>query len=257
MKVIVIKCGGSIIDELSPSFFYSLCEMKRNGYLPVFVHGGGPDINDMLEMLQIPSEFYDGLRKTTKEILHVAEMVLTGKTNRKLTEQLSSYGFKAFGVGGSDGKCLQAQFVNKQKLGYVGEITAVNKKLIQSFLDKNYVPVITPIAVTKDGQKLNVNADYAAAAVAAALDAEQCLFVTDVEGIMVNNTVVDSVSITEIDELITDGTITGGMIPKVNSAIAALNKGLQSTMIVSGKSAIYQDNQFLGTEICKKERVLQ
>lgn len=257
MKVVVIKCGGSIIDELSPSFFYSLVEMKRNGYVPIFVHGGGPDIDDMLKMLQIPSEFHQGLRKTTKEILHVAEMVLTGKTNRQLTEQLTTHGFKPFGISGSDGKCLQADFVDQKKLGYVGEITSVNKHLIQSFLEKGYVPVITPIAVTKGGQKLNINADYAAAAVASAFGAEQCLFVTDVEGIIVDHTVVESISIEEINSLIADGTITGGMIPKVNSAIAAINKGLHSAMIVSGKSAVFQDGKFMGTEICKKERVYQ
>lgn len=256
MKVIVIKCGGSTIDELSTSFFHSLLEMKRNGYVPVFVHGGGPDINEMLELQQIRSEFYEGLRKTTKEVLHVVEMVLVGKTNRKLSGQLKKFGFNSIGINGSDGNCLQGRFINKQQLGFVGDITSVNKEFILSFVEKGFVPVITPIAMTRDGQKLNINADYAAAAVATALQAEQCLFVTDVPGIIVNQTVIKTVSVEEIYDYIKNGTITGGMIPKVKSAISALEKGLSSARIVSGKSSVYANQQFLGTKISKKERVL-
>lgn len=256
MKVIVIKCGGSIIDELSPSFFHSLQLMKENGYVPIFVHGGGPDINKMLELQQIRSDFYEGLRKTTKEVLEVVEMVLVGKTNRKLSNELKKYGFNSIGLSGTDGNCLQADYINKNKLGYVGDIVSVNKDFVYSFIEKGFVPVITPIAITEDGQKLNINADYAAAAVATALQADQCLFVTDVPGIIVNQQVAETLTVAEINDYMEDGTITGGMIPKVKSAISAINKGLHSAMIVSGKSAIYENNQFLGTEICKKERVL-
>lgn len=256
MKVVVIKCGGSTMNELTPTFFNSLQDMKQNGYTPVLVHGGGPDINKMLKMFNIRSQFYNGLRKTTKEVMDVVEMVLVGKTNRNLTMKLKEYGFDAVGVNGTDGDCLQGRFINKEKLGYVGEITSVNKQFLYSFIENGYVPVITPIALTKNGQKLNINADYAAAAIASALDAEQCLFVTDVEGVIVNDTVVETMSVGEINEHITDGTITGGMIPKVQSAISAIEHGLSSARIVSGKKAVYKFKQFLGTKISKRERVL-
>lgn len=256
MKVVVIKCGGSTINELTPQFFQSLQNMQQAGYTPVFVHGGGPDINKMLNTLQIRSEFYNGLRKTTKEVMEVVEMVLVGKTNRNLAEKLKRYGFDAVGVNGTDSDCLQGTFINKRQLGYVGEITAVNKQYLLSFIENGHIPVITPIAVTKSGKKLNINADYAAAAIAAALQAEQCLFVTDVEGVIVNNDVVDELSINEINNHIENGTITGGMIPKVQSAISALEHGLNSARIVSGESPIFAQNQFLGTKICKRERVL-
>ncbi|MBA4536475.1 acetylglutamate kinase [Bacillus aquiflavi] len=257
MKIIVIKCGGSIVDKLSPTFFDSLHLMMKTGYVPIFVHGGGPDINKMLELYEIEPIFHHGLRKTTKETLRVVEMVLTGETNRKLTAKLQEHGFNPLGLSGSDGGCLQGVFIDKEKLGYVGEINAVNKQLMINLIEKNYLPVLTPIAITEKGTKLNVNADYAAAAVAVALKAEQCLFVTDVKGILMNGEVIKSISVAETYKLIENGTITRGMIPKVESAISAIHKGMQSARIVSGKTAIFENDLFLGTKIFEKERVLK
>ncbi|WP_071393887.1 acetylglutamate kinase [Bacillus tuaregi] len=253
MKKIVIKCGGSILDELTPAFFASLKELQGHGYRLVFVHGGGPDINKMLAMYQVEPEFHNGLRKTTKETLEVVELVLSGQTNRKLVQKLTQNGFQTIGLNGSDGNLLQADFIDQQSLGFVGEITKVNDQLISILIQEGMIPVITPIAVHETGQKLNINADYAAAAVAGAIGAEQCIFVTDVEGIMVENQVVHSVEKEQVEKYIEDGTIYGGMIPKVTSALSALDKGLSSVMIVSGKAPFFNGEEWKGTKIIGKE----
>src|SRR3954470_24353778 len=171
MKKIVIKCGGSILDELTSDFFSSLKQLQERGYQLIFVHGGGPDINNMLSMYQVEPEFYNGLRKTTEKTLEVVELVLSGQTNRKLVQKLTENGFQAIGLNGSDGGCLQADFIDQESLGVVGEIIEVNDKLITILLQEGLIPVVTPIAVNKNGQKLNINADYAAAAVANAVGA--------------------------------------------------------------------------------------
>lgn len=253
MKKIVIKCGGSILDELTSEFFSSLKHLQEHGYQLIFVHGGGPDINKMLSMYQVEPEFYNGLRKTTAKTLEVVELVLSGQTNRKLVQKLTENGFQAIGLNGSDGGCLQADFIDQESLGFVGEVTEVNDKLITILLQEGLIPVVTPIAVNKSGQKLNINADYAAAAVANAVGAEQCIFVTDVAGIMVDGKVVDQVEKQEVEQYIEEGTIYGGMIPKVTSALSALDKGLSSVMIVSGKSTFFNGEEWNGTKIIGKE----
>lgn len=257
LSTIVIKCGGSVLNELSSSFFESIKEMKKKGFSVVIVHGGGPDINDMLKKLKIMPEFVNGLRKTTKETLQIAEMVLTGKTNRKLVEQLNDFGLKAVGLNGSDSNLIQAEYLDKERLGYVGKVQAINKDLIQLMVESGHIPVITPIAINKQNAKLNVNADYAAAAVAIGLEAEQCLFVTDVDGILVNHQVKKELNKREVNELIENGTIYGGMIPKVESALSAIDMGLKSVMIVNGKKGFFENDQWLGTQICRKEGILQ
>lgn len=253
MKKIVIKCGGSILDELTSEFFASLKNLQEHGYQFIFVHGGGPDINNMLSIYQVEPEFHNGLRKTTEKTLEVVELVLSGQTNRKLVDKLTKNGLQTIGINGSDAGCLQADFIDKQKLGFVGEITKVNKGLILTLLNEGLIPVITPIAMSESGQKLNINADYAAAAVADAVGAELCIFVTDVEGIIVNQQVQTLVEKEEVEQYIEDGTIYGGMIPKVTSAMAALDKGLSSVMIVSGKTAFFNGTEWKGTKIIGKE----
>lgn len=253
MKKIVIKCGGSVLDELTPEFFKSLKALQANEYQLIFVHGGGPDINKMLSMYQVQPEFHNGLRKTTKETLEIVELVLSGQTNRKLVEKLTENGLQAIGLNGSDGGCLKGQLIDEASLGYVGEITSVNDRLITILMEEGFIPVVTPIAVNEEGQKLNINADYAAAAVAGAVGAETCIFVTDVPGIMVNDEVVPQMAKAEVEAYIEDGTIYGGMIPKVTSAISALDKGLESVMIVSGKTSFFNGTEWKGTNIIGKE----
>ena len=244
------------MDELSTDFFESLIELANEGYQIIFVHGGGPDINRMLDKFQVPHEFVEGLRKTTAEAMEVVEMVLAGQTNRKLVSKLQSFGIKSFGLNGSDGAFLQADFIDEQKLGFVGRITKVEKDIITMLLQEEYTPVITPIAITENGIKLNINADYAAASIANALDAKHCIFVTDVDGIIINGEIVPQTDINEIEKYIDEEKITGGMIPKVRSAMASIEKGIKSVMIVSGKKKFFDGVNWIGTEIHAKERVL-
>ncbi|MGM0902409.1 MAG: acetylglutamate kinase [Bacillota bacterium] len=255
MKTIVIKCGGSVLDELSPAFFDALHSLKNDGYHPVIVHGGGPAINAMLDLYKIDSKFHNGLRVTCEKTMEVVEMVLSGKTNRQLVSLLAEGGLDAIGLNGSDGGCLVADFINKEELGFVGTVTMVNKELINKLIESELIPVITPIGASEDGNRLNINADYAAAAVAKALGAERCLFVTNVDGILVEGELIEETSSSEIQEYIASGHIYGGMIPKVESAISVLDKGINRVMIVSGKKAFYKNREWAGTAITSKERV--
>ena len=257
VDILVIKCGGSIINELSESFFTSIKALQSRGYQIVFVHGGGPDINSMLEKFEIEPVFEDGLRKTTSDVLEVVELMLAGKSNRCLVHKLEEHGIKAVGLNGSDGGILTGEFIDKEKLGAVGEIHQVDTELLEVLFDKGFCPVLTPITSTEDGNKLNVNADMAAGSVAKALSAAMCLFVTDVKGVMKNHQVIEKLTESETEDLITDGSIYGGMIPKVKTALSVLNKGVEEVMIVSGKEIFYEDGQFIGTKFLQKEGVLK
>ncbi|GKU81768.1 acetylglutamate kinase [Niallia sp. NCCP-28] len=257
MKTILIKCGGSVIDQLKEDFFASLAELQRAGFQLVFVHGGGPDINEMLELTGVAPEFHNGLRKTTKETLNIVEMVLSGKTNRKLVHLLNSHHLEAIGINGTDNQIIQGSLIDEAALGYVGNVEAVNNKLITKLLTAGLIPVITPLGITENGQILNINADYAAAAVAKSLNAEHCLFVTDVDGILIDGKVANILEQKEVHQYIEEGQITGGMIPKVTSSLAALESGLKSVMIVSGKKAIYDGKTLFGTQIVEKLEVIK
>ncbi|MCM3724714.1 acetylglutamate kinase [Neobacillus cucumis] len=255
MKYIVIKCGGSVLDELTSSFFTSLSELEKRGYKLVFVHGGGPDINDMLDLFRVKPQFVNGLRKTDEQTLKIAEMVLSGQTNRKLVAMLQQYQFSAIGINGSDGGCLQANYINREQLGFVGKISKVNTEFFELVVNRNYIPVITPIGITENGEKLNINADYAAAEVAKALHAEQCIFVTNVDGVFIEGSLASSLSKQEVHTFIENGEISGGMIPKVQSALNAVEEGVESVMIVSGKNTFYENDQWRGTRIYQKEPI--
>ena len=256
MKVIVVKCGGSIIDQLTDHFFNSLTELENLGYSFVFVHGGGPDINDMLAKFDIPVQFENGLRKTTVKTLEIAELVLAGKTNRQLVHKLQSRGFQTVGINGSDGFILEADYINKAELGEVGKIKKVNSHLLENLLSNGLYPVLTPISMSRDGQKLNVNADSAAGAVAAALQAEMCIFITDVNGIKNGEQTIEYITETEITQLIDQGTIYGGMIPKVQAALAAKKQGASKILITSGVSGFFTENKWSGTFLGTEERVI-
>jgi acetylglutamate kinase len=257
MRILVIKCGGSIIEELSPSFFKSIKELQNRGYQLVFVHGGGPDINEMLTKYDIEPVFENGLRKTTDEVLDIVELMLSGKSNRNLVHKLEANGIKAVGLNGSDGKLLTGEFIDEATLGAVGEIKHVNIELLELLLENGICPVLTPISITESGKKLNVNADMAAGAVAKALNAEMCLFVTDVKGVLKDDNILEELSETQIQNLINEGSIHGGMIPKVNTALSVLKKGIHEVMIVSGKDSFYKNEQFIGTKFVCEEEVLR
>lgn len=251
-NIIVLKCGGSTIDELSDRFFANILTLKKSGLKPIIVHGGGPAIKKMLTKLNIKSEFIDGLRKTTAPVMDVVEIVLTGSVNNSLVRKLNVAGIDAIGLSGSDAKLLMAEAKDLERYGYVGEVTNVNVSLLTQLINEGIVPVIAPIAVGKDGTRYNVNADTVAGVIAKKVFANQLIFVTDVPGIMQDNRLLESVTVKEIEKLIKSGTIYGGMLPKVRAAIHSLNEHLREVMIVDGKqSELTTDHQLVGTVIKK------
>ncbi|MFC3883700.1 acetylglutamate kinase [Bacillus songklensis] len=249
-ETIVIKCGGSIMNELSDSFFQSLSFLADQGYRLAIVHGGGPDIAALLKRLNIQSEFVNGLRKTSAEVLDVVKMVLAGKVNKQLVTSLQTYGLNSVGLSGCDGMLLETKAINYEELGYVGEVVDVNDQLLNHLMDGGYVPVISSIGVNKEGESFNINADLAAGAVAQALGAKQLLFVTDVQGILKDDELLPEVTPADVEQLMKSGVIYGGMIPKVQAAIKALSPSLHQVQIVSGKASFMTENgEWIGTTI--------
>lgn len=249
-KVIVLKCGGSALDDLSTSFFENIQFLQAAGLQPVIVHGGGPAIQHMLDRLDIASEFVDGLRKTTPEMMEIVEMVLVGHVNPALTRKMNQLGLNALGVSGTDLHLLEAKPIDLDKYGLVGEIVNVNTKWLKQLFQSGVVPVISPIGIGKDNQIYNINADTAAGAIASALGAEQLVFVTDVPGILKDGKLLEVVTTSEVEKLIEDGTIYGGMIPKVKAALHGIYGNVKQVMIVNGKDSELKDQTTLkGTTI--------
>ena len=255
MKILLIKLGGSIVHELEASFFTSLRALQDEGFHLAIVHGGGPDIDEMLDTLQIEPDFQNGLRKTTKDVLSVVELVLSGKTNRTIVSMLKKHGLEAIGLHGSDAGILEGNYIDQSTLGEVGEITEVNSALLMHIMSLGLIPVLTPLAMSKDGQTLNVNADMAAGAVAKAMKAESCVFVTDVKGVLENGSLLEQLSAQEVEDLIQMEIICGGMLPKVNTALKTLETGIEHVRIVSGKENFFENGNWIGTTFVKKVSV--
>jgi acetylglutamate kinase len=234
MSYIVIKCGGSIIERLPNSFFQSLQELSKREIKPILIHGGGPGITSLLEKLEVETKFVNGLRYTSEEVLDTAEMVLSGSINKKLVKKMIEHGTKAVGISGVDGMLLKAkQLETTESLGFVGEVSGVNTELVISLLKKDFLPVISPIAVDEKGQSWNINADHAAAALAKSLNAP-LFFITDVPGVLKDGKTITSLSSHECIELIGASVITGGMIPKVEAVLACLEAGIEQVSIING-----------------------
>jgi acetylglutamate kinase len=248
---LVLKLGGSILYSLSSAFFESLIEMMKE-YNVVIVHGGGPEITDMLKKLNIETTFINGHRKTTESVLEVAEMILKGKVNSYLTNRLNDHGVKAVGLCGYDAGLLKAVLIDEESLGLVGEIEEVQSGLLTDMISGGHLPVIAPLALTKKGTKVNVNADLAAASIAKALGAGKLLYVTDVPGILDEGELLPEATTDEINQLIDSGVINGGMIPKVQSAVSVLSPGMKEVMIVGGQQSIFQSGTIIGTKITEK-----
>lgn len=242
---VVIKYGGAALvnEEIKSTIIKDIALMKFVGFKPVVVHGGGKDINKALERVGIEPQFKDGLRVTDEETMEVVQEVLVGKVNKSLVTELCLQGINAVGVCGKDSGFMKVKKAtpNGLDLGLVGEVTEVDNTLINTLLDNDFVPVISTVGVDKEGNSYNVNADYAAVAVAGALNAEKLVFITDVAGVMrdVNdpNSVISTTNTAEINELIADGTIAGGMIPKVQCCLAGVNAGVKNVHILDGRIA--------------------
>jgi acetylglutamate kinase len=235
----VMKCGGSTLAALPDSFFADLRSLQRDGNIPVIVHGGGPAISETLAQLGIETEFVGGLRKTTEAVLDVVEMVLAGRINKEIVRKIGQSGARALGLSGVDGGLIQAVPVaNAAEIGFVGEVAGVHAEIIRGIVAMGYMPVIAPVGIGADGQRFNINADTAAGAVASALGAERLIVVTDVPGILKTvdgvKTVLPTVTIREIDEMIAAGEIYGGMIPKVRAAIQCIQGQVREVVIADG-----------------------
>ncbi|GIN21197.1 MAG TPA: acetylglutamate kinase [Bacillus bacterium] len=251
--IIVIKCGGSMIDSLSDEFYKSIKALKDSGLHPVIVHGGGPAINQMLDELKIESEFHNGLRKTTSKVMDVVEMVLSGSMTNTLVRNLAKYQLPALGMTGFDGSLLKAKAKDFENLGFVGEVKEVNSDFLFNIISMGVIPVISPLAEGIDGASCyNINADTAAGSIAVALKASKLLFVTDVPGVLKESTLIENATVPDILSLIDDGTITGGMVPKVMAAINSLDGGMSNVMIVSGKNSLLNGEKLVGTTIYKE-----
>ncbi|MCH4178173.1 MAG: acetylglutamate kinase [Streptococcaceae bacterium] len=239
-QTIVVKYGGNAMsnEALKISVMKDIALLQMVGVRIVLVHGGGPDISRTLEKLGKETKFIDGLRYTDKEAVEIVATVLSGKVNKSLVADLHELGVKAIGLSGIDGAMIQAEQLD-EKFGYVGEITSINSEPILLALENNYIPVIATTGIDHTGQFYNINADTAAAEIAAAVNAEQFILLTDVRGVLreVDNpeSLISEININEIPELITSGIISGGMIPKIESCTNAMAKGLKEAVIIDGR----------------------
>ena len=239
-KIIVVKYGGNamISEELKLQVMEDLVLLWLIGVKPVLVHGGGPEISDMLKKVGKQSEFVDGLRVTDKETAEIVQMVLAGKINKQLVNLLGEFGGNAVGISGIDGHLIEAK-VKDERLGFVGEITNVNVQPILDLIEKEYIPVVSTVGCDKDGNVYNINADTAASFIAGAMKAERLITMTDIPGILrdVNDpdSIIKRVTTEEARQLFADGVISGGMIPKVECCIEAIEKGVRRVTILDGR----------------------
>ena len=253
-SIVVVKYGGNAMGDasLGKAFCRDIALLKQSGVKPVVVHGGGPQIGQMLERLNIQSEFRDGLRVTDKQTVEVVEMVLAGSINKQIVASINAEGAKAVGLCGKDGGMVLVEKAQRKSvdpdsnierivdLGFVGEPKKVDPSVLTMVLDAGLIPVVAPVCFGEDGETYNVNADTFAGCLAQALDAKRLLFLTDVEGVLDKKMqLIKQASVSEAEAMIADGTISGGMIPKVETCINALGSGegdgVEGVVIVNGK----------------------
>ena len=239
-KIVVVKYGGNamINEELKNAVMGDLALLSLIGIKVVLVHGGGPEINDMLARINKKSEWVDGLRVTDKETVDIVQMVLAGKVNKSLVALLGRLGCKAVGLCGADGQLIKAK-VKDERLGYVGEITDINPEPILDLLEKGYVPVISTTACDDEGNIYNINADTAAAKIAGVLRAESFISMTDIAGILRDkddpSTLIPKIYVSDIPQLVNEGIISGGMIPKIDCCGEAIRRGVKKVFILDGR----------------------
>ena len=240
-KTVVIKYGGNamINEELRDAVMTDIVLLRSVGVNVVLVHGGGPEISEMLNRIGKESRFVDGLRYTDKETIDVVQMVLAGKVNKHLVQLISKHGGKSIGLCGLDGNMIKARKYTKADIGFVGEITDINTDVINHTLENKYIPVISSVATGENGEVYNINADTAAASLAAALHAEKLLLMTDISGLLMDkedeSTLIHDVQVSEIPSLKSQGVISGGMIPKIDCCVEAVRRGVLQTNIIDGR----------------------
>ncbi len=249
-QTLVIKYGGHAMEseELKNGFARDIVLMKAVGINPVVVHGGGPQIGELLKRLSIESRFVDGMRVTDGQTMDVVEMVLGGQVNKSIVSLINSHGGSAIGLTGKDARLIRARKLQVTRqtpemtkpeiidIGQVGEVASINKELLDMLVQGDFIPVIAPIGVGADGESYNINADLVAGKVAEALNAEKLMLLTDIEGLMdKQGNVLTGLSTEQVDELIADGTIYGGMLPKIRCALDAVQAGVRSAHIIDGR----------------------
>ncbi|WP_038035552.1 acetylglutamate kinase [Thermopetrobacter sp. TC1] len=249
-QTVVIKYGGHAMGnaELARQFCADIVQLKLSGIHPVIVHGGGPQIGRMLERLGIATRFEDGLRVTCAQTVEVAEMVLSGSINKSVVACIQEMGGKAVGISGKDGKLCLARKLQRKKtdpvsgiervidLGFVGEPVHIDTDILDTLIASHAIPVIAPIGISPEGETLNINADTFAAAIAKELKAKRLLLLTDVEGVLdPEGNLIPELSIQDVDRLIDEGVITGGMIPKTRSAVEVVLGGVEGVVILDGR----------------------
>ena len=241
-KVVVIKYGGNAMtsEELKNAVMSDIVLLSLVGIKAVLVHGGGPEINEALKRMNIESRFIGGLRYTDADTAEVVRMVLAGKINKALVSLLEQHGGRALGLCGSDGGMLQVKKLEgPNDLGFVGEITDVNVRPIRDALDNGYIPVIATVSTDASGQVYNINADTAASRIAAALQAENLILMTDIRGLLRDKvdetTLIPEVQVSEVPYLVKQGIISGGMIPKIECCVEAVRRGVAKTCIIDGR----------------------
>ncbi|MGE5629257.1 MAG: acetylglutamate kinase [Solirubrobacterales bacterium] len=271
-KTFVIKYGGSIMKNESAikAFYEDVSLMKLVGINIIIVHGGGPEISKWLERTGANTKFVNGLRVTDSNVMDIVEMVLSGHVNKNLAAGLSCHGISAVGISGRDSNLIRARkkftYVDGEKkdIGFVGEVTSINKHLLQSILERGRVPVISPIGCDYEGNKYNINADYAASYISSELKAEKLIVLTDVEGVYKDfndkSTLIPSLSPEEIKYYIEDGTITGGMIPKMECCMDAIENGTKNVHLLDGRrkhGLLLELVTSMGTKITDKRRFVK
>jgi acetylglutamate kinase len=249
-QVVVVKYGGhAMIDpDLARKFARDMVMLKLCGIHPVVVHGGGPQINRLLDRLEVKPQFREGLRVTDKETMEIVEMVLAGSINKSIVTAIQQAGGRAVGISGKDGFLLIVKRLTKKKtdpetgkteeidFGFVGEPYRVNVEILDTIIRSDAIPVVAPIGVGRDGESYNVNADTAAGAIATALNAKRLLLLTDVSGVLdKNKELISELTLAEIPRLIAEGTISGGMIPKVESCAAVVESGVEGVIVLDGR----------------------
>jgi acetylglutamate kinase len=239
-EIVVIKYGGAAqtSETLKAKFAKDVLLMYLVGIRPVIVHGGGPRINEMLSKLDIPTEFIDGQRVTTPEIMRIVEMVLCGDVNNDIVALLNSHGARAFGVNGKDAQFVTAKPKDEGKWGLTGIIDHVNADVVHRLIDEKFIPVIAPIASDKETGHpgYNINADLAASKIAGAIGAKKVVFMTDTPGVLdADGKLLSSLTEARVEALKADGTIHGGMVPKVDACIEAIERGVQKAHIIDGR----------------------
>ncbi len=239
-KIVVVKYGGNamINEQLKQQVMEDIVLLWLIGVKVVLVHGGGPEISDLMKKLGKTSSFIDGLRVTDEETVDIVQMVLAGKINKTLVNLLEMKGGKAMGISGMDGRLIEAK-MKDERLGYVGDITHINIQPVIDLLEKGYIPVVSTLGCDSAGNTYNINGDTAAAYIAGALHAERLIMMTDIAGILRNrndpNSLIPEMTISEAAQLYEQGIISGGMIPKVDCCIEALHQGVRNAIIMDGR----------------------